>query len=148
MENLEKNSNSPTKQSKKPSQKDLGDKIPDKWTQDEKNNLQKKYSCELLVENATPEQLKNKNQPSDAVVITYEFGGTTSRDLIRGRRIDIFDLYYDYFGPGVVKSIDFGQGNISPTLWRYSQKPQTKKKKELQKRRKKNSANFLLQRVA
>ena len=62
-------------------------------------------------------------------IITYEFGGTTSRDLIRGRRIDIFDLYYDYFGAGVVKSIDFGQGNISPTLWRYSQKPQTKKKK-------------------
>lgn len=129
IKNLEKNSNSPTKSSSKPSQKDLGDKIPDKWTQDEKSKLQKRYSCELLLENATPEQLQDKKQPSDAVIITYEFGGTTSRDLIRGQRRDIFDMYYDYFGPGVVKSFDFGQGNISPTLWRYSQKGQTKKKK-------------------
>jgi|TARA_B000000609_G_scaffold138324_1_gene115280 hypothetical protein len=129
MENLEKSTNSPTKQSKKPSPKDLGDRVPDKWTNDEKINLQKKYSCEILLENGTPEKLKNKNQPSDAVIVTYEFGGTTCRDLIRGKRVDIFDLYYDYFGPGVLKSIDFGEGTISPTLWKYSQKPQTKKKK-------------------
>ena len=98
-------------------------------TQEEKTNLQKKYSCQLLLENATPEQLKDKNQPSDAMIITYEFGGSKSCDLIRGRRGDIFDLYYDYFGTGVVKSIDFGSGTISPTLWKYAQKPQTKKKK-------------------
>ena len=132
MENLEKSTNSLTKQSKKPSQKELGAKVkqvPEKWTQEEKTNLQKKYSCQLLLENATPEQLKDKNQPSDAMIITYEFGGSKSCDLIRGRRGDIFDLYYDYFGTGVVKSIDFGSGTISPTLWKYSQKPQTKKKK-------------------
>lgn len=103
--------------------------VPEKWTQEEKTNLQKKYSCQLLLENATPEQLKDKNQPSDAMIITYEFGGSKYCDLIRGRRGDIFDLYYDYFGTGVVKSIDFGSGTISPTLWKYAQKPQTKKKK-------------------
>lgn len=80
------------------------------------------------MENATDEQLKDKSHPSDAMIVTYEFGGITSSDLVRGKRSDIFNLYYDSFGRDVVKLIDFGYGTINPKLWGYHSKEKKKKK--------------------
>lgn len=99
-----------------------------KWTQNEKNTLPGKYKCQLLLENGTDEQFQDKSFPSDAMIITYEFGGEISRDLVRGKRSDIFNLYYDSFGKGVVKRIDFGYGGVNPKLWGYQSKEKKKKK--------------------
>jgi hypothetical protein len=41
--------------------------------------------------------------------------GETYIDLTRsGKRSDLFDFYYDMYGPGAVQKIDFGYGRISP----------------------------------
>ena len=99
-----------------------------KWTQTEKDTLPARYSCQLILENATDEQLQDKSHPSDAMIVTYEFGGITSTDLVRGKRGDIFNLYYDSFGKDVVKLIDFGYGTVNPILWGYQSKEKKKKK--------------------
>jgi hypothetical protein len=36
-------------------------------------------------------------------------------------------MYYDKYGAGAVKKIDFGYGRISPRLWGYKQ-PEKKRK--------------------
>jgi len=98
------------------------------WTEEEKSNLPPRYGCEILVENATPTQQKETSFPNDAYLVTYTVNENTYVDVCRGTRVNIFDLYYDKFGPGCVKKIDFGYGRISPKLWGY-QKPQKKKRK-------------------
>ena len=42
------------------------------WTAKEKEQLNNKYSTELLVENCNQEQRTNKYLPSDAYVVTYK----------------------------------------------------------------------------
>ena len=65
--------------------------------------------------------------PSDAWVVTYELDGTVHRDLTRGARVKLFDMYYDKVTN--VKRIDYGQGTIKPSLWGYSGEATPKKKK-------------------
>lgn len=98
------------------------------WTEEEKNNLPPKYGCEILVENATYNQQKDTSFPNDAYLILYDVNGNEYVDICRGTRVNIFDLYYDKFGPGSVKKIVFGYGRVNPKLWGY-QKPQKKKRK-------------------
>jgi len=100
----------------------------EQWTQQEKKELPTQYGCELLFERATLEQVKDKSLPSDAYIIIYEVDGNSYMDLCRGTRVKIFDLYYDKFGPGSVKKIDFGYGRTNPKLWGYKQ-PEKKKKR-------------------
>jgi len=98
------------------------------WTQEEKNTLPPRYGCQILLEDTTIEQAKDSSFPNDAYLIWYEIDGKTHIDLCRGSRVKIFDLYYDKFGPGAVKKIDFGYGRISPKVWGYKQ-PERKKRK-------------------
>lgn len=98
------------------------------WTEDEKTNIPLKYGCEILLENATMEKLKDPSYPNDAYIVTYKVGGSIHLDLCRGTRIKIFDLYYDKFGPGSVQKIDFGYGRVNPKLWGYKA-PEKKKKR-------------------
>jgi hypothetical protein len=100
----------------------------EQWTQQEKKELPTQYGCELLFERATLEQVKDKSLPSDAYIIIYEVDGNSYMDLCRGTKVKIFDLYYDKFGPGSVKKIDFGYGRTNPKLWGYKQ-PEKKKKR-------------------
>jgi len=37
-------------------------------------------------------------------------------------------MYYDKYGPGAVKKIDFGYGQVSPKLWGVKPKKESKKK--------------------
>ena len=37
-------------------------------------------------------------------------------------------MYYDKFGPGVVKKIDWGYGRVSPKIWGYKS-PEKKRRK-------------------
>jgi len=99
------------------------------WTPEEKSNLPSRYGCELLLEEASMEQLKNPSFPNDAYIITYEIDGSRYKDLCRGTRSRIFDLYYDKFGPGVIQKIDFGYGRTNPKLWGENTSKKSKKKK-------------------
>ena len=61
------------------------------------NNIVSNYGCELLVENATLEQIKDFSLPNDTYQIHYKVNNNsdTHVDLCRGTRVKIFDLYYD-----------------------------------------------------
>ena len=98
------------------------------WSAEEKK-LVSSYGCQLLVENADKEQLEDKKFPTDTVIITYETEGKSHQDLCRGPRVNIFDLYYDKFGKGSVKKIDFGKGTINPSQWGYKA-PEKKKRRK------------------
>ena len=99
------------------------------WSQSEKDNSRSKYSCEILIENGSQEQIKTKDAPNDARIITYVVDGETRYDLTRSQKaVNIFDMYYDKFGKGSIKHIGYGYGTINPKLWGYKA-PETKKRK-------------------
>jgi len=96
---------------------------------EEKSISSNQYGCEILLEKTTIEQSKDSSLPNDAYLIWYVVEGETHIDLTRsGKRSDLFDFYYDTYGPGAVQKIDFGYGRISPRLWGYKQ-PEKKKKR-------------------
>lgn len=107
----------------------VGQEVSLEWTPEEKNNVPPRYGCQILLQNTTLEIAKDSSFPSDAYLIWYEVDGETRMDLCRtSKRINLFDLYYDKFGPGSIKKIDFGYGRTNPKLWGYKQ-PEKKKKK-------------------
>jgi len=97
------------------------------WTADEKKDIPSQYGCELIHEKANEEQIKDQSLPNDAYQVIYEISGKVYTDICRGSRVRIFDLYYDKFGPGVIKNIIWGYGKTSPKLWGYK-KPERKKR--------------------
>ena len=106
----------------------VAEKEMTQWTPEEKKETSSRYGCEILFERATLAQVKDPSLPNDAYLIFYRIENQTYMDLCRGRRVKIFDLYYDKFGPGSVQKIDFGYGRVSPRVWGYKT-PDGKKKK-------------------
>lgn len=103
--------------------------MEDCWSSHEKQELPSKYGCELIYEKASIEQAKDISLPSDAHLVYYEINGNIRMDICRGgKQVDIFDLYYDKFGPRTVKKIIWGYGKRNPKLWGYKT-PETKKRK-------------------
>ena len=98
------------------------------WTPSEKESLKEQYGCEILIENGSLDEVSTSDAPSDAWIITYEIDGTVHRDLTRGTRVKLFDMYYDKFKMGV-KIIDYGKGTIKPALWGFNNTTAPKKKK-------------------
>ena len=87
------------------------------------------YSCQILQEKTTLEAANDKSLPNDARLIWYVEDGVEYVDLTRCKKtVQLFDMYYDKYGPGAVKKIDFGFGQVNPKLWGYK-KPDDKKKK-------------------
>ena len=68
------------------------------WSKEEKETLIQSYGCNLVHERATPEQIKDKSLPSDTLQVVYRLNDQVYTDLCRGKRVDVFDLYYDKFG--------------------------------------------------
>ena len=99
------------------------------WTPSEKESLKEQYGCEILVENGSLDEVMTTEAPSDAWIVTYEIDGTVHRDLTRGTRVKLFDMYYDKFKMGI-KIIDYGKGTIKPALWGYQSATAPKKKKK------------------
>ena len=97
------------------------------WTPTEKESLKETYGTEILIENGSLDEVMTTEAPSDAWIVTYEIDGTVHRDLTRGTRVKLFDMYYDKFTK--VVSIEYGQGLIKPSLWGYSSEAAPKKKK-------------------
>ena len=98
------------------------------WTPSEKESLKEQYGCEILIENGSLDEVNTSDAPSDAWIVTYELDGTVHRDLTRGTRVKLFDMYYDKFKMGI-KIIDYGKGTIKPALWGYNNTTAPKKKK-------------------
>ena len=98
------------------------------WTPSEKESLKEQYGCEILIENGSLDEVSTTDAPSDAWIVTYEIDGTAHRDLTRGTRVKLFDMYYDKFKMGI-KIIDYGKGTIKPALWGYNNSTAPKKKK-------------------
>ena len=99
------------------------------WTTTEKETSRELYGTEILVENGSLDEVMTTDAPSDAWGVTYEIDGTVHRDLTRGSRVKLFDMYYDKFKMGI-KIIDYGKGTIKPALWGYNNsKTKTKKRK-------------------
>ena len=98
------------------------------WTPSEKESLKEQYGCEILIENGSLDEVSTSDAPSDAWIVTYEIDGTVHRDLTRGTRVKLFDMYYDKFKMGI-KIIDYGKGTIKPALWGYNSTTAPKKKK-------------------
>ena len=99
------------------------------WTTTEKETSKEIYGTEILIENGSLDEVNTKDAPSDASIITYEIDGTVHRDLTRGSRVKLFDMYYDKFKMGL-KIIDYGYGMIKPSLWGYQSQGQGPKKKK------------------
>ena len=97
------------------------------WTTTEKETSKETYGCEILIENGSLDEVMTTDAPTDAFIVTYEIDGTAHRDLTRGARVKLFDMYYDKFNN--VKGIDYGQGTIKPSLWKYASEATPKKKK-------------------
>ena len=98
------------------------------YGKEDKGILPCNYGCDILLQDTTLERAKDSSFPNDAYLIWYNADGTEKIDLVRGSRTRIFDMYYDKYGPGVVKKIDFGYGRTNPKLWGYKQ-PDKKKKR-------------------
>ena len=67
------------------------------WTTTEKETSKQMYGCEILIENGSLDEVMTTDAPSDAWIVTYEIDGTPHRDLTRGTRVKLFDMYYDKF---------------------------------------------------
>lgn len=88
-----------------------------------------KYSCQILLEKTTLAEANDKSFPSDAYLVWYNLDGKEHLDLVRCRKqVELFDMYYDKYGPNVLKRIDYGYGQRNPKTW-GAKAPDKKKKK-------------------
>ena len=78
------------------------------------------YSCEIIQEKTTLEKSKDRKLPRDAFNVTYIVDGEERLDVTRsGKMGNVFDMYYDRYGQGSVKKIDYGHGTVNPNQWGY-----------------------------
>ena len=91
--------------------------------------LPHEYNCEILLEKTTIEKAKDFSFPNDAYLIWYIVDGEQHIDLTRcHKKVNLFDMYYDKYGPGSVQKIDFGHGRVNPRIWGNKQ-PEKRKRK-------------------
>ena len=104
------------------------EKSVDNWSPVDREQSKSKYSCEIIIENGSYAEVSTKKCPSDAHIIQYVVNEKVCYDLTRGLRTKLFDMYYDKFGPNVIRKIDWGFGTISPRVWGHAV-PEKKKRK-------------------
>ena len=97
------------------------------WTKEEKELIHT-YGCQLIAENATVEQIEDRQLPTDTMIVSYLVEDKLQKDLCRGSTVRIFDLYYDKFGKGSKQGINYGNGTVNPNQWGYKA-PSPKKKR-------------------
>ena len=98
------------------------------WTDEEKSSHKEEYGCEIIIENGTLSECNTRNAPTDALIVHYIHNDRDCYDLTRGNRTKIFDMYYDKFKNNL-KSIEYGGGNIKPSMWGYKTASKSKKRK-------------------
>jgi len=86
------------------------------------------YSCEVILEKTTADKANDRKLPSDAFEVYYVVDGEERLDVTRsGKKVNVFDFYYDKYGN--VKKIDYGHGTVNPSQWGYKNKEPQKKKR-------------------
>lgn len=101
-----------------PSKEDVA--IENLWSKDDYQMAKNKYSCEIISQNCSATQLKEKNLPNDTYIVTHKNeDGNVVSDLVRGKRSSIFDLYWDKIRESLV-SIGWAYGTVNPRLWEYN----------------------------
>ena len=99
------------------------------WNKDTKKQLPSEYGCEILLEKTTLQQANDPSYPLDANLVYYTVDGQDYIDLCRSsKKVNIFDMYYDKYGPGSVKNITWGYGKVNPKIWGYKP-PEPKRRK-------------------
>lgn len=95
------------------------------------NVLPKDYGCEILLQNTTIEIANNPNFPNTAYLVWYIVDGVEQIDLTMcNKKVDLFDFYYDKYGPGSIQKIDWGYGRVNPKLWGYVKKEKKENSKK------------------
>ncbi len=101
---------------------------PPKQIEDEKED----YHCHIVLEKTTHEKAFDRSLPTDAFNVRYVVEGEEYLDVIRSEKmVNVFDRYYDKYGPDSVKSIDYGYGTIRPNLWNVKPPERKKRKRRL-----------------
>ena len=96
----------------------------------EKNTAQ--YSCQIILEKTTIDKAEDRKLPTDAFNVTYTVEGKEYLDVTRSEKMaNVFDMYYDKYGPDSVKAIDYGFGTIRPNLWNVKPPERKKRKRRL-----------------
>ena len=98
------------------------------WSSEERKHISN-YGCQLLVDDANEDQIQERKLPTDTIIVSYKTEGKIHKDLVRGPRVNIFDLYYDKFGKDAIQKIDYGHGTVNPTQWGYKA-PERKKRRK------------------
>ena len=89
------------------------------------------YSCEIILEKTTKEKAQDRGLPTDAFNVYYVVDGKEHLDVTRSEKmVNVFDMYYDRYGKGVVQKIDYGAGTIRPNLWGVKKSPERKRKRK------------------
>ena len=89
------------------------------------------YSCEIILEKTTKEKADDRQLPTDAFNVFYTVDGKEHIDVTRSEKMaNIFDMYFDRYGKGVVQKIDYGAGTIRPNLWGVKKSPERKRKRK------------------
>ena len=88
------------------------------------------YWCDIILEKTTQEKALDRSLSTDAFNVTYMVEGTEHLDVTRSEKMaNVFDLYYDRYGKGVIQKIEYGCGTIRPNLWGVKATPPKKGKK-------------------
>ena len=89
------------------------------------------YSCEIILEKTTIDKSQDRSLPTDAFNVYYTVDGKEHLDVTRSEKmVNVFDMYYDRYGKGVVQKIDYGAGTIRPNLWGAKKPPERKRKRK------------------
>ena len=89
------------------------------------------YSCEIIFEKTTKEKADDRQLPTDAFNVFYTVDGKEHIDVTRSEKMaNVFDMYYDRYGKGVVQKIEYGHGTIRPNLWGLKA-PEKKKRRKV-----------------
>ena len=89
------------------------------------------YSCEIILEKTTKEKADDRQLPTDAFNVFYTVDGKEHIDVTRSEKMaNIFDMYFDRYGKGVIQKIDYGAGTIRPNLWGVKKSPERKRKRK------------------
>ena len=89
------------------------------------------YSCQLLLEKTTLDKAKDKKLPSDAFIVKYMCEGTECLDVTRsGKQSNVFDMYYDKYGKGALRAIEWGYGTVNPSQYGYKEPPKKGRKRK------------------
>ena len=124
LENKTKDETMSVEKEKPPSK----DNVSEIWSSKERETSKSRYECEIIHEGCTRQDAKNKQLPLDSYLVSYLNDDKLCYDISRtGKRVNIFDMYYDKFGD-CLRSIEWTDGSVNPRLWGYKP-PQPKKRK-------------------